>query len=106
MGSLRAATGVFVFALQSAVAGQAWAQESKATNTVDAVRGTIRGSTRYIGLGGAFVAIADRFFDRDVAAEERPLQRPRKRRFEQERVARWVARCRGELPTRGLRVGG
>src|SRR6187399_3406697 len=59
MGSLRGATGVFVFALQSAVAGQARAQESKATNTVDAVRGTIRGSTRYIGMAGAFVAIAD-----------------------------------------------
>jgi hypothetical protein len=36
----------------------ALAQSSSATS-VDAARGTISGSTRYVGLGGAFVAIAD-----------------------------------------------
>ncbi|HEV8550666.1 MAG TPA: hypothetical protein VGQ57_16590 [Polyangiaceae bacterium] len=33
--------------------------QPKPPSTVDAVRGTIKGSTRFIGLGGAFVAIAD-----------------------------------------------
>lgn len=49
-----------VFALLSAVAARAHAQENaEDPRTIDTVRGTIRGSTRYIGLGGAFVAIAD-----------------------------------------------
>jgi hypothetical protein len=39
-----------------AVAPSAWAQ---AAPSIDAVRGTISGSTRYVGFGGAFVAIAD-----------------------------------------------
>ncbi|HEY3499646.1 MAG TPA: hypothetical protein VGK73_33375, partial [Polyangiaceae bacterium] len=42
-----------------AVARQAPGQSSEEPRTVDPVRGTIKGSTRYIGLGGAFVAIAD-----------------------------------------------
>ncbi|HKP58724.1 MAG TPA: hypothetical protein VJV78_18515 [Polyangiales bacterium] len=33
--------------------------QSKEPSTIDAVRGTIKGSTRFIGLGGAFVALAD-----------------------------------------------
>ncbi|HEU5073701.1 MAG TPA: hypothetical protein VFU02_06000 [Polyangiaceae bacterium] len=33
--------------------------ESEQPNTIDTVRGTIQGSTRFIGLGGAFVAIAE-----------------------------------------------
>jgi len=49
-----------VFALSSAVATRAFAQESaEDPKTIDTARATIRGSTRYIGLGGAFVAIAD-----------------------------------------------
>lgn len=51
---------VLVFALLSAVATRARGQESTdETKTIDTGRGTIRGSTRLIGLGGAFVAIAD-----------------------------------------------
>jgi hypothetical protein len=50
---------VFVFALANAVAFRARAQASVEPSTIDAVRGTIKGSTRYIGLAGAFVAIAD-----------------------------------------------
>jgi hypothetical protein len=46
-------------ALISAVAGNARAQMSPEPSSVDAVRGTIKGRTRYIGRGGAFVAIAD-----------------------------------------------
>ncbi len=49
-----------MFALLSAVASHAQAQTSmEEPKTIDATRATIRGSTRYIGLGGAFVAIAD-----------------------------------------------
>jgi len=59
MGRLRGATGGCVLALLSAVSGRASAQESAQATSVDTVRGTIRGSTRFIGLGGAFVAIAD-----------------------------------------------
>ncbi|HEX6271453.1 MAG TPA: hypothetical protein VFZ53_00365, partial [Polyangiaceae bacterium] len=50
---------VLVFALSLGVAGRARAQASDAPSTIDTVRGTIQGSTRFIGLGGAFVAIAD-----------------------------------------------
>ncbi|MDF3065636.1 MAG: hypothetical protein K0R38_1237 [Polyangiaceae bacterium] len=39
-----------------AIAPSAWAQ---AGPSIDSVRGTISGSTRYVGFGGAFVAIAD-----------------------------------------------
>jgi hypothetical protein len=35
------------------------AQDIPESNRVDTVRGAIKGSTRFIGLGGAFVAIAD-----------------------------------------------
>jgi len=49
---------VFVFALLLGVAGRARAQATQPT-TIDTVRGTIQGSTRFIGLGGAFVSIAD-----------------------------------------------
>jgi hypothetical protein len=51
--------GVFVFALLSAVATHARAQSSEDPRTIDAARRTIKGGTRFIGLGGAFVAIAD-----------------------------------------------
>lgn len=52
-------TGVLVLALTSTVSAQAQAQAGQETRTVDPVRGTIKGSTRYIGLAGAFTAIAD-----------------------------------------------
>jgi len=49
-----------VFALLSVLTARANAQEREPPpRTIDTVRGTIRGSTRFIGLGGAFVAIAD-----------------------------------------------
>ena len=52
--------GVLAFALLSALATEARAQENMdQPRTIDTVRGTIRGSTRLIGLAGAFVAIAD-----------------------------------------------
>lgn len=59
MSQARRATWVLVVALLSAVAGRARAQTSDEPTTIDTVRGTIQGSTRFIGLGGAFVAIAD-----------------------------------------------
>ncbi len=60
MLELRRPAGVLVFLLLSAGATRARAQENtEPTRTIDTVRGTIRGSTRFIGLGGAFVAIAD-----------------------------------------------
>src|SRR6187551_424697 len=60
MAKLRRAAGVLVFALSSAIATNARAQSSmEEPRTIDTVRGTIRGSTRFIGLAGAFVAIAD-----------------------------------------------
>src|SRR3954454_12734106 len=60
MVHVRGAAAMVVFALSSAVATRAHAQENaEEPKTIDTVRGTIRGSTRYIGLGGAFVAIAD-----------------------------------------------
>ncbi len=49
-----------MFALLGAIATHARAQSNmEEPRTIDTVRGTIRGSTRFIGLGGAFVAIAD-----------------------------------------------
>jgi len=60
MVMVRRASAVLVFALSSALATRAHAQENaEDPKTIDTVRGTIRGSTRLIGLGGAFVAIAD-----------------------------------------------
>lgn len=60
MVEVRGAAAVLVFALLSAFATRAHAQtEMEQPRTIDTVRGTIRGSTRFIGLGGAFVAIAD-----------------------------------------------
>lgn len=47
---------VLLTLLVLSVAPSAWAQTEP---SIDAVRGTISGSTRYIGFGGAFVAIAD-----------------------------------------------
>jgi hypothetical protein len=47
------------FGAVGAAAVDVHAQGSPEPSTVDAVRGTITGSTRYIGLAGAFVAIAD-----------------------------------------------
>jgi hypothetical protein len=49
---------VLVLQLLGSIAMHAQAQTSK-PSTIDPVRGTIKGSTRYIGMGGAFVAIAD-----------------------------------------------
>jgi hypothetical protein len=54
----RRSPGLIAIGLLAAVAAPVRAQTSE-SGTVDAVRGTIQGSTRYIGLGGAFVAIAD-----------------------------------------------
>jgi len=48
-----------VFALLSAVATHARSQTSGEPRTIDAARRTIKGGTRFIGMGGAFVAIAD-----------------------------------------------
>ncbi|HYQ42494.1 MAG TPA: hypothetical protein VER11_11000 [Polyangiaceae bacterium] len=60
MVKVRRARAVLVFALLSAVTTRVHAQENtEEPRTIDTVRGTIRGSTRLIGLGGAFVAIAD-----------------------------------------------
>lgn len=60
MAEVRSAAAVLVFSLTSAIALPTQAQENmEQPRTIDTVRGTIRGSTRFIGLGGAFVAIAD-----------------------------------------------
>lgn len=59
MVELRRPTWLLVLALTMAVAPHARAQTQEEPSTVNAVRGAIKGSTRYIGLGGAFVAIAD-----------------------------------------------
>jgi hypothetical protein len=59
MVRVRRRLSVFAFALAGAVASRARAQASLEPSTIDTVRGTIKGSTRYIGLAGAFVAIAD-----------------------------------------------
>src|SRR5688572_19009725 len=59
MIGFRVLTGGLVSMLLAGLATDARAQESEAPNTIDTVRGTIQGSTRFIGLGGAFVAIAD-----------------------------------------------
>ncbi|HEY3493740.1 MAG TPA: hypothetical protein VGK73_03595, partial [Polyangiaceae bacterium] len=59
MARIPQAIGVAAFVMSLAVARQAPGQSSEEPRTVDPVRGTIKGSTRYIGLGGAFVAIAD-----------------------------------------------
>lgn len=58
MLSLRRSIAVFVVVLLVAIGARTRAQTKEPT-TLDAVRGTIKGSTRFIGLGGAFVAIAD-----------------------------------------------
>jgi hypothetical protein len=47
------------FAVLGTVGAHARAQTSPEPNNVNGVRGTISGSTRFIGLGGAFVSIAD-----------------------------------------------
>jgi hypothetical protein len=59
MVAFRRVLALAVGGLLAAVAGHAHAQASTAPGTVDPVRGTIKGSTRYLGLAGAFVAIAD-----------------------------------------------
>ncbi|HKO47545.1 MAG TPA: hypothetical protein VJV79_07475 [Polyangiaceae bacterium] len=63
MFRLQRPAGVFVFALLSAFATHATHARAQSSmeepQTIDAARATIRGSTRVIGLGGAFVAIAD-----------------------------------------------
>lgn len=41
------------------LATRAWAQSSVTPSSIDAVRGSISGGTRYVGLAGAFVAVAD-----------------------------------------------
>ncbi|MEI9937737.1 MAG: hypothetical protein WDO69_11010 [Pseudomonadota bacterium] len=51
---------VLVLALLCAIATHAQAQTSTAqAKSIETARATIKGSTRFIGLGGAFVAIAD-----------------------------------------------
>jgi len=60
MRQLAGTTGGLLLALLTlGVHVQAQGLSNESSRTVDTVRGTIRGSTRYIGLGGAFVAIAD-----------------------------------------------
>src|SRR6188768_2770189 len=62
MLEFRFLTGGLLLGLLTAFAAHARAQdgeESEAPQTIDTVRGTIQGSTRFIGLGGAFVAIAE-----------------------------------------------
>ncbi len=59
MVEFRRVFGLCVAALVAVVAGYARAQTSTEPGTVDPVRGTIKGSTRYLGLAGAFVAIAE-----------------------------------------------
>lgn len=60
MVHVRSAAAALVLASLSMLTARARAQESvDEPKTIDTVRGTIRGSTRLIGLGGAFVAIAD-----------------------------------------------
>lgn len=56
---VRRRLAVLAGAFVSTVAPRAWPQTSAQPSSIDAVRGTIKGTTRYIGLGGAFVAIAD-----------------------------------------------
>lgn len=48
-----------MFAFLAGIAGRVCAQTGEEPRTIDTVRGTIQGSTRFIGLAGAFVAIAD-----------------------------------------------
>lgn len=58
----RSLAGGLALILVTALAAHARAQdgeESEGPSTIDTVRGTIQGSTRFIGLGGAFVAIAE-----------------------------------------------
>jgi hypothetical protein len=51
---------MLAFALPSAIATHARAQTTmEEPTTIDAGRATIKGSTRVVGMGGAFVAIAD-----------------------------------------------
>jgi len=60
MVQVRRAAAVLAFALLSAIATHARAQTSmEDPKTIDAGRSTIKGSTRVVGMGGAFVAIAD-----------------------------------------------
>jgi len=59
MARPRRRTGVLVAALLGAVAARAGAQPIEEPKAIDTVRGTIQGSTRFLGLAGAFVAIAD-----------------------------------------------
>lgn len=56
---MRRPTAVLATLLLLAATTRASAQTEKPPPSFDAVRGTIKGSTRFIGLGGAFVAIAD-----------------------------------------------
>jgi hypothetical protein len=63
LGLRNSAAGVAAWTALSTIAPAAWAQAGEDAQaqpqTVDAVRGPVTGSTRRIGLGGAFVAIAD-----------------------------------------------
>lgn len=56
---MRRATVLLATLLLLASTARASAQAAKPPPSFDTVRGTIKGSTRFIGLGGAFVAIAD-----------------------------------------------
>jgi len=55
----RALAGVAAFVVAGSVARGAWAQAQAQPMTFDPGHGPISGSTRYVGMAGAFVAIAD-----------------------------------------------
>lgn len=62
MEGVRFLAAGLAFLLLTGLAAHARAEEGEATeepHTIDTVRGTIQGSTRFIGLGGAFVALAE-----------------------------------------------
>src|SRR5438477_11251148 len=54
-----ATTLVVVSTTVAAAMAQAGANTGRQSQTVDAVRGPVTGSTRRVALGGAFVAVAD-----------------------------------------------
>src|SRR5689334_22494912 len=59
MVPLRRATAGLAALFLVAATCRASAQTKGPAPSFDTVRGTIKGSTRFIGLGGAFVALAD-----------------------------------------------
>ncbi len=59
IGVSRTAIKSFFALLTLVLAPHASAQSGEPSTNVDSVRGTISGGTRYVGLGGAFVALAE-----------------------------------------------